>query len=153
MASYVRCSAGFLLVVCLLACGCLTERQRAQMLRQPTNRVFQPDEVQPLGPDETHLFGEFDAGGSQNTCLLQLDSEAKLTKRFHKEHDLTLLAASGSAIVIVEETRYFVTPGSAVILPRYTAYSILPHRSEDDFVALMVFSPPYEGEDVVLLEE
>ncbi|NIM33370.1 MAG: hypothetical protein GTN60_18830, partial [Pseudomonas stutzeri] len=53
-----------------------------------------------------------------------------LSKRFHKEHDLTLLVASGSAIVIVEETRYFVTPGSAVILPRYTAYSILPHRSE-----------------------
>ncbi len=142
-----------MLLMGLLTGGCLTERQRSQMLRQPTNRVFEPEEVAPLGPEQTHRFGEFDAGGSQNACLLQLNSRAKLSKRFHKEHDLTLLVASGSAIVIVEETRYFVTPGSAVILPRYTAYSILPHRSEGDFAALMVFSPPYEGEDVVLLED
>ena len=142
-----------MLLMGLLTGGCLTERQRSQMLRQPTNRVFEPGEVEPLGPEQTHRFGEFDGGDSQNACLLQLNSEAELSKRFHKEHDLTLLVASGSAIVIVEETRYFVTPGSAVILPCYTAYSILPHRTEGDFVAVMVYSPRYEGEDVVLLEE
>ncbi|MGD2174451.1 MAG: hypothetical protein PVJ27_03525, partial [Candidatus Brocadiaceae bacterium] len=131
---------------------CLTERQKAKQFRQPTNRLFEPDRLSPLAPDQTHAFGEYDGGGSQNVCVLQLAPDATLTKRYHKEHDLTLLAVAGSAIVIVEETRYFVTPGAAVVLPRYTAYAILPHRTEKEFVALMVYSPPYGGEDTVVIE-
>jgi len=37
-----------------------------------------------------------------------------------------------------------------VVLPRMTAYAIIPNRSDRDFVALMVFSPPFDGTDAVL---
>ncbi|MFO7956278.1 MAG: hypothetical protein R6X33_04195 [Candidatus Brocadiia bacterium] len=130
--------------------GCLTERGKALVERQPTNRIFQPDAVRPMEEGEGYAFYEYDGGGSQNVCVLQLAPDATLAKRYHKRHDLTLLAVSGSAIVQVEESRYFATPGSAIILPAFTAYAVMPHRTEEPFVALMVYSPPYDGEDVVL---
>ena len=134
----------------LLAGGCLTARQKAQLFRQPTNRMFEVGRLAPLGPEETHRLSVYDQAGGQNACVLQLARDAMLKKRYHKEHDATLIAVSGSAIVVVEETRYFLTPGAGIFLPRYTAYSILPHEAEGEFVALMVYSPPFEGKDVVL---
>ncbi len=143
-------SAAALALGLLLWPGCLTRRQAALVGRQPTNRVFDPATVAPLGDGETYKFGEFDAADAQNVCLLQLDPGATLAKRYHRHHDVTLHVAAGSAIVVVEETRYFVGVGSAVIIPRYTAYEILPHRSAEDLVVLMVFSPPFDWRDSVL---
>jgi mannose-6-phosphate isomerase-like protein (cupin superfamily) len=143
-------SVAVLVLGLLLWPGCLTRRQAALLGRQPTNRVFDPATIDPLSGGETHRFGEFDAGDTQNVCLLQLAPDAKLGRRYHRRHDVTLHIAAGSAIVVVEETRYFVGVGSAVIIPRYTAYEILPHRTAEDLAVLMVFSPPFDGRDSVL---
>ena len=136
--------------------GCLTARQQAQMAAPPTNRVFQPESVAALPPDRDHYFGEFDRSGTQSICLLMLTPDAALTTRYHADHDLTLFVVSGSAIVQVEETRYFVGPGSAVLLPRLTAYSIVPKEMENaaakGLTALMVFSPPFNEKDTKLEE-
>ncbi|MFW6188888.1 MAG: cupin domain-containing protein [Planctomycetota bacterium] len=140
-----------LLIVALATSGCLTRRQKALVERRPRNRVFRPDEVS-LAKTENHTFEQFDHGGSQDLVVLQLAPDARLRKRYHAEHDLTLFIARGSAIVQVEETRYFVRPGGAVILPRYTAYSVTPHRTEKTVKVVMVFSPPYDPDDVELVD-
>ncbi len=133
-----------------LLAGCLTPRGKALVRRQPTNRLLQPDDIRPLEGAERYRFYEYDAGGAQNVCVLQLAPDARLTRRYHKGHDLTMLVVSGSAIVKVEEARYAVKPASAVMLPAYTAYEVRPHNSDGEFVALMIFTPPYDGTDVVL---
>lgn len=138
-----------LLAACATAMGCTTPRMEARLDRFPRNRVFRADELPEIG-EEGYVFGEYDRGGEQSLCLLQLAPDAALAKRFHKGMDLTLVVVEGSAIVQVEETRYFVKPGDAVLLPRYTAYAILPHKTETPFSALMVYSPPYEKADVTL---
>jgi mannose-6-phosphate isomerase-like protein (cupin superfamily) len=121
----------------------------ARLDRFPHNRVFRAGELQEIG-DAGYVFGEYDRGGEQSLCVLRLAPDTKLAKRYHAKMDMTLFVVEGSAIVEVEETRYFVTPGDAVLLPRYTAYAILPHRTEKPFTALMVFSPPYDKDDVTL---
>jgi len=146
----------FLRTVAVLACllsfgGCLTARQQALAFRQPHNRVFRPDvSVAALPQDKKASLRDFDQGGSQSVCLLQLAPDAELTKRYHARHDMTMFVVSGSAIVMVEETRYFVTPGSAVLIPRLTAYSVMPHKTDEEFRALLVYSPPFRGADTVL---
>lgn len=134
----------------LFLTGCLTARQEAVESRFPQNRVFERDRLTELGPEDSYFFGEWDRGGTQTICLLQLAPGTVLEKRYHAERDLTLLVVSGSAIVRVEETRYFVERSGAVVLPRYTAYSIVPHETDQDFVALMVFSPGYDEDDTFL---
>lgn len=130
--------------------GCLSAREEAKQADFPRNRVFDPEGTPPLPPGKDHFFGEIDRGGTQSVCLLMLAPDAVLKKRYHAGHDLTLIVVSGSAIVQVEETRYFVKPGGAVFLPRMTAYTVMPHESEKAFTALMVFSPAFDQTDTVL---
>ena len=142
--------AAALMIFAMPLGGCLTPRQQARVDAFPRNRVFTPEDVVPLGADVSAFLGEYDSGGGQNLCILQLAPGARLGKRYHARHDLTLMVVSGKGIVEVEETRYAVGPGTAVLLPRLTAYAVLPNQSEGEFVALLVYSPAFDGEDVVL---
>lgn len=139
-----------LLAATLLLTGCVTPRMVAQERQFPRNRAFVPGKLEELESGEAYSFAEFDAGGSQGIYVLRLRPDAALRKRYHREHDMTMFVVSGKAIVVVEETRYFVTPGSAVLLPKLTAYTVKPHETDEEFVALLVFSPPYDGMDTVL---
>jgi mannose-6-phosphate isomerase-like protein (cupin superfamily) len=137
----------------LTLAGCMTERQQALADRAPRNRVFSPQsDLAPLGDGATHSFQVFDQGGTQTVCLLQLARGTKLAKRYHEAHDLTLCVLRGHAVVVVEETRYAVQAGSAVVLPRMTAYRIMPHEGAEDFAALAVYAPAFDGTDTVLEE-
>jgi len=132
--------------------GCLTPRQEAQLDVFPRNRTFNPAEIVPLGADRMAFLGEYDNGGGQSICILQLAPGALLEKRYHAWSDLTLFVVQGRGIVQVETTRYRVEPGSAVLLPHLTAYAVLPDGGDEEFVALLVYSPPFDGFDVVVEE-
>ena len=142
--------ASALAAVC--ATACVSERHVALERGFPRKRIFRPEELSRLAPDQSYFFAEHDRGGSQSLCVLQLAPGATVKKQYHAEHDLTLSVVSGEAIVWVEKTRYLVGPGSALLLPRLTAYSILPQDDSEEFVALMVFSPGFDEKDVVLEE-
>ncbi len=142
--------AGGLTFVLLLT-GCLTPRQQEALSDYPRNRVFDPGRFAvELQEGATHAFGEYDRGDGQSICVLQLAPGSKLDRRYHAEHDMTLFVVSGNAIVVVEEMRYVVGPGSAVLLPRFTAYAVLPTDEEEEFRALLVYSPPFVVEDTFL---
>ena len=132
--------------------GCLTPRQVARLDVFPRNRVFNPAEITPLGEERTAFLGEYDNGGGQSICILQLAPGATLHKRYHNLSDLTVFVVRGRGVVQVEGTRYRVEPGSAVLLPRLTAYAVLPDEGDEEFFALMVYSPPFAGDDVVVEE-
>ena len=82
--------------------------------------------------------------------MLGLASDAVLRERYHREHDLTIVCLAGSAIVKIERARTFVEAPACVVVPRLHSYSIVPHGAEADFVALLVYSPPFDGLDEVL---
>jgi mannose-6-phosphate isomerase-like protein (cupin superfamily) len=134
--------------------GCLTERQRALLNEQPANRVIDAaalDMKLPAG--KAYSLSEYDRSGTQDMLLLLLAPDARLEKRYHRSEDLTLVIMRGTAIVTVEDTRYFVTPGSAVFLPRMTAYAVEPQKPKDGSVptaiaALLIYTPSYDPEDV-----
>jgi len=137
----------------LLLGGCVTPRQQALLMRAPRNEVFTPDsKAIPLPEGESHVFAEFERTGDHNVCLLRLARDAKLTKRWHAQHDLILVCAAGQAIVTVEETRYHAPPGTTVVIPSMTAYSIAPDDSRQDMAVIFIFSPPFEGRDTFLEE-
>ncbi len=137
--------------ILVFATGCLTHRQQAVLNQRPRNLVFDPREsVAELKPGELSAFAEYERTRAQNVCVLQLAPDAMLGERYHAAHDLTLVVVSGKAIVMVEKMRHFVGPGSAVVIPRFTAYTIMPHETTEEFRALMIYSPPFEGEDAFL---
>jgi len=143
--------AGFAALLC--APGCRSPREIMQETRRPRNRVFNAAEMLPkirLEAGKEASFLEWERTDTQSFHVLQLAPDAVLDERFHENHDLSLMCISGSAIVEVEGERHFVEPPTVVVIPRLRAYRILPHRTEKEFVALMVFCPPFGGEDWVL---
>ncbi len=145
--------AHWLLAVAVLvfATGCLTRRQQAVLNQRPRNLVFDPGEsVAELPAGQLSAFAEYERTRGQNVCVLQLAPNGMLSERYHAGHDLTLFVVAGKAIVVVEKMRHFVGPGSAVVIPRFTAYTVMPHESDEEFRALLIYSPPFEGEDAFL---
>ena len=145
---------GGLVLVCMG--GCAGPREQALASSPVRNRVLDISQVlsrTALPEGETKLLKEWDRGDSQSTHLLLLSKDTETERGCHERHDLTLVCVGGSAIVEVEGRRHFIEPGDAVVIPRLNAYSILPHKSEADFAAVLVCSPPWEDGDWVALEE
>ncbi len=144
------CSLAVAVASVFLSVGCLTPREEAKLAAFPGNRVFDPQSVGELPEGKESYFGKVAQSSTQSVNLLVLAPDAMLKKRYHEQHDLTLVVVAGSAIVQVEETRYFVKPGEVVFLPRMTAYAVMPHETEKPFSALLIFSPPFEPADTML---
>ncbi len=138
----------------LAAAGCASPRERMQATRRPRNTLLEPAKLAqevPLTDPKGASFLLWDRSQTQSLHLLQLGRDAVLDERYHERHDLTLLCVSGSAIVEVEKERHFVRPPAAVLVPRLYAYKIIPNDPENEFVALAVYSPPFDGKDCRLV--
>jgi len=147
-------SKAALAVVCLLmAAGCVTEREVAQETDRERNPVFEAWKKVPemkLAESEKDWFRRLEWTDGQSLHLMMLAKDAMLQKRYHEQHDLTIVCIQGSAIVEVEGKRYFIQSPASVFVPRLRAYSVIPHKTEAPFTALMVYSPAFDGTDVVL---
>lgn len=144
--------------VLLALSGCLSSRERMQMLREPQNNVFQaPKDIEDLNlvEDEPAAFALWNKSekGTQSVHILQLRPDAKLTKRYHRSHDLTLQCLKGSAIIELEGERHFVQAPATIVVPRLWSYAIIPHKSDDNFTAMAVFSPLFNGDDVIVMDD
>lgn len=144
------------LMLLLVVSGCRTARERAQHRRRPQNTVFEAGEQIPklqIPEGQNALFTLWNQTDTQSIHILQVGKGAKVAQRYHANHDLTLLCLSGSAIVEVEGERHFVESPSTVVIRRLWSYQIIPHRTDEDFTALLVYSPPFQGKDTMLMDE
>jgi quercetin dioxygenase-like cupin family protein len=130
--------------------GCLTAREEAVQFRMPQNHVFDPVEVS--GEMAEGPLALVNRAQGQSVCVLRLPMEDRLGKLYHAETDLTVVVVGGTAAVEVEEARYVAEKGDTIVLPRMTAYSIIPNDPEQPFVGLCVFSPYYAPNDIVPVE-
>jgi len=142
--------------VVLLLAGCVSERELMQETRRPRNTFFDAGNKLPdmkLGGDQSVWFHQLDCTDGQSLHLMMLAKDAMLKERYHYKHDMTLLCIQGSAIVQVEGERQYIEAPASVFVPRLRAYKIIPHKCKADFVALQVYSPKFDGLDVLLTEE
>ncbi len=148
--------ASITVVLAFLTQGCRTRREIVLEQTDMTNMSFEyarmPEGLR-LDEDEDASFVLWNKTAHQSHHVLQLAAEAALKERFHRRHDMTLHGVSGRAIVSVEGTRHILDPGTAVFVPRMHAYTVIPHESPGNLVALMVYSPPFDGRETLVLEK
>jgi len=127
-----------------------------QETRRPRNTVLQLSQIPAeakLAPGEGAGLWLWDRTDSQSLHILKVAKGADLERRYHETHDLVLLCIAGKAIVEVEGERYFLEPPAAAVIPRLYAYRVLPNDAGNEFVAVAVYSPAFDGEDVVLTKD
>jgi mannose-6-phosphate isomerase-like protein (cupin superfamily) len=136
-----------------LAAGCTSPRERLPSL--PPRLKLDPSVLKdhPLEEGRDYQFLTLQETPHSSLHLLRVRVGGEVPPRYHRKHDLVIFCSQGGAIVQIEADRYFLQPGEVVIVPFYRQYRILHHGSEKEFVAAVVFAPPYDPEDRVDVED
>ncbi|MGR3318959.1 MAG: cupin domain-containing protein [Candidatus Anammoxibacter sp.] len=133
-----------------------------ETLKHPTEfpeeflpEVFDIDEILKQNPLESGeivkilLLGE---GRLASTHFVQVRKDSEIKPHFHKKHDKTISVKKGQGIAILNGTRYLVKPGMILQIPSNTEYRLI-NTGEGVFVALSVFTPPFDGSDITYVKE
>jgi mannose-6-phosphate isomerase-like protein (cupin superfamily) len=104
----------------------------------------------PLGPAENVKVTNLGQGQTVSHHVVQVrDRESP---HLHKAHDGTVTIISGRGYMIMDSRRIELSPGDIVHIPRGAAHYYV-NTGIEPAVAFVVFSPPFDGKDVVPLKD
>ncbi len=153
------------LVSLFLFCGCggyLGDIDVIDELKHPTKfpDIYQPDVLDidnliaknPLGKGEKIKLVSVGETKYASIQMMTMRTGIVVPTHYHKHHDVLIHTKKGGAIVILEGTHYYVTPGDLVLVPRKTWHKLI-NTGKADFVSINVFYPYYDGEDIKFVKE
>ena len=70
----------------------------------------------------------------------------------HKDHDLIVVLQKGSGTLFIGNAPLKLAPGSAASIPRGIPHYFI-NESAEPAAAYAVFTPPFDGQDTVPLDE
>lgn len=104
----------------------------------------------PLKPDQDVGIEELSRGETASAAIVQIRKHQGL--HYHKDHDVIVILLRGQGTLTVDDRKLEVRPGSIVTIPRGTAHSFL-NQSQETAVAYAMFTPAFDGTDVVPVAE
>ncbi|HWP60518.1 MAG TPA: cupin domain-containing protein [Candidatus Acidoferrales bacterium] len=103
----------------------------------------------PLAPDENIKVVTLGEGETVSHHLVQIrDREPP---HIHKVHDLTVVVLRGRGYLMLDGKRLELAAGDALYVPRGVPHYFV-NESREVAVALVVFSPPFDGKDTIPLK-
>jgi quercetin dioxygenase-like cupin family protein len=156
----------FLPVVFLVASGCKGMKEKPgefiESLRNPTSfpEVFLPeikniDEIineKALAEGENIMIIPIGKDKSSSIYLFQIRENAEMDAHYHKSHDMIMYIKEGSGILELDGTRHSVEEGMMVVIPRLIVHKFI-NIGEVTSIAVSIFSPLFEGNDIIEFEE
>jgi len=70
------------------------------------------------------------------------------SRRLHRRHDLLLVVHRGEGRLLLDQRLHTLIPGDVFVVPRITGYAV-ESTSDQPLVCLLVFTPPYAGQDTL----
>lgn len=99
----------------------------------------------PLPPGENIRPSEIDRGESASVHLVQIRDREK--PHVHTRYDLTVTLLEGRGSLWLAEEKLPMRAGDVAFIPRGTRHFFV-NEGGDTAVAVVVFSPPFDGPDV-----
>ena len=155
----------FMPIVFLVASGCKGIQKPGEFvesLRNPTSfpernlpEIKNIDEIvneNTLAEDENIMIIPVDKDKSSSIYLFQIRENAEIDSHYHKSHDVIMYINKGSGILVLEGSRHSVKEGMMVVIPRMNGHKFL-NTGEETCIVASIFSPPFEGNDIIELRE
>jgi mannose-6-phosphate isomerase-like protein (cupin superfamily) len=142
-------TAALVALVALVLAGCESPREKLPSLSPRLKLDPSALAGHPLKEGAAYQLLTLQDTGRSSLHVFRLKVGGELPARWHEKSDLTILSMEGGAIVEIEQDRYAMKPGQAVMVPALRQYRILHHGSDKDFVAAFVFAPAYDPADRV----
>ena len=148
----------------LVVCGCFATKKSGEFvesLRNPTSfpEIFSPEikdideivEEKSLADDENVKIIQLGEDKSTSVYLFQINQDAEMDAHYHKTHDEIIYIKQGSGLLILNGDRHMVKEGMVVMIPRKTIHKYVNTGKEIN-LAVSMFSPPFDGKDIKVLE-
>lgn len=152
-------------VAVLLVCGCMATKKPGEFvesLRNPTSfpEIFLPEikyideiiEEKSLAEDENVKIIPLGKDKSTSVYLFQIRQDAEMGAHSHKSHDEILYIKQGSGLIILDGSRHIVKEGMVVMIPRQSIHKYV-NTGKDTSITVSMFSPPFDGKDIKVLEK
>lgn len=81
--------------------------------------------------------------------LMSLKPKEEIGVETHKENDQFLRFEGGSGRVIIDDSRYNVKDGDAVIVPAGAKHNVINTSAEDELKIYTIYSPPHHKDQIV----
>lgn len=151
-----RCRVGFVWVLrftwlVALSSGCagISTSAKPEPL-QHAKRLADWLTEHPLAPDQEITISELGRTDRLSLHLVQIRHREGL--HVHERHDLVALLSRGHGTLQRGAETLMLESGSVVVIRRGTPHAFV-NRSSRPAVALVVFSPPFDGTDTVPVTE
>ena len=133
----------------LLIAGCSASRILVVVPDGTRVEPLQLDEwlaVHALAPGQE--IGIHELGRTTGTSLHLVQIRTKERPHVHQRHDAAVLIKRGHGTLFLGSHQLRLTPGSIVNIPRGVPHAFV-NDARQPAVAFVVFSPPFDGTDVV----
>jgi quercetin dioxygenase-like cupin family protein len=100
----------------------------------------------PLGPQANIKVVTLGKGETVSHHIVQIRDRE--TPHVHRSHDLTVFVVRGEGPMFIDKQERYLRAGDAVFIPRGTVHHFT-NTSPRPAVALVVFSPPFDGKDTI----
>lgn len=86
---------------------------------------------------------------AQSVHLVQIRTKER--RHIHQEHDLTAIVRSGRGTIVLGNLHRKVRAGDVIVIPRGVIHQMI-NEGKAPALAVVIFSPPFDGKDVVSVE-
>jgi mannose-6-phosphate isomerase-like protein (cupin superfamily) len=100
----------------------------------------------PLQPDQNIKMIDLGRGPAASHHVIQI--RHREAPHMHKAHDGTVLVTRGRGYLVMEKRRITLTAGDVVYIPRGVPHYYV-NTDLGPTVALVIFTPPFDGKDNV----
>ncbi len=104
-----------------------------------------------LTPEEGANLTAAVVGSYDSASVHHLRVEQGVKRHFHRVHDETVVVLSGRGRMTVGEETREIGPGTVLLLPRGVRHDLTV--TEGPMEAVSIFSPRFDGEDRIFVEE
>ena len=135
-----------LLLFCVLACSSAPQiflQHGSELKETDVEKVLTEN---PLGAGENIKITTLGQGPSVSHHLVQVRDREK--PHIHKFHDGTVVMVKGRGYLMLDNRRIDLSVRDIVYIPRGAVHYFINTASEPS-VAFVVFSPPFDGKDMV----
>lgn len=118
---------------------------------QKFNRLVTPEKTAPfpqIQVPEGKSLTVFNILNFQNCSFHRIILKTAETPHTHEKHDLAVYVLSGSSWIYLNDRKIELYPGDFIVIPRGVKHYAV-NTGKDPAEVLAVFSPPFDGKDVV----
>lgn len=88
-------------------------------------------------------------GAYSQLVLMSLKPKQEIGSEVHEENDQFLRFEGGSGRVMIDDTKYTVKDGDAVVIPAGARHNVINTSATDELKLYTIYSPPHHKDGIV----